>query len=256
MTYRTIAPIVVFLLVAGAAGAVGLTGGSSDVAQGDQIAASADADPGQPVGSWTGTINSAAFRGSAFLNASYASRGDFWFTIDEDLQVDGYAVVTYTPNLNVDGLNAALGTIRSLGSAAVGVVLPFPLAPFIFESITADTIAVRGWYSQAMYTVEGPITGSYAANSLDTDADPDGQLTIDWADDPELQMPITFWLDGVDGADEITREELAAEPLWLEGATISEQGGVLQGVSTYNLNPAPADGVTTSTQTTWSARRA
>lgn len=109
-----------------------------------------------PVGFWTGTTHSAVFRGSSLLAAGYTSRGDFWFTVDEDGQVEGYAVVVYEPTFNVDGMNAALDTIKSLGAAAVGAI---PVVIPMLDGIgTSEEIASNSLVTDPLWPTAGTVT--------------------------------------------------------------------------------------------------
>jgi hypothetical protein len=192
-------------------------------------------------GRWTGTTEGSVSRSNPWLEAGYRMHGDFWFAVSAEGEVDGYAVVVYEPYIDTSGVNAALGYVKDVGIGALGVLIPFPVDLAGTLGLD-DLLAVRGQYDQPMSTMEGPITGTLR----------DGQLSLEWADAEQIDLPITVYMDGVDTSEEITNEVLATESPWDVAGEVSEQTGRPQAVSVSGES-ITEDGVTIANHNSWSA---
>jgi hypothetical protein len=86
------------------------------------VAASASAS----AATWTGSAHGKLVRSDGRLVSGGTSwSGDFWFTTTRRGEVRGFAVVACEPLVDVSGLNSALGYVRGIGGAALGMLGPF-----------------------------------------------------------------------------------------------------------------------------------
>lgn len=195
-------------------------------------------------GLWTGTIQQTFSRSSNLVGAGYSAHGDFWFRVDDEGQVDGHAVVSYVPTFDPTGINDAISYLRSAGLGALGLI-PY-VGPLLSgpagEALLGQIVNVSGQYQDPMPTREGPITGSLR----------NGELSIDWADDQPLDMPITIYLGKAGASEELATESLTAGSPWPGNAQVTDQAGVSQAVTT-NQDNSTEEGVRTATSTAWSA---
>lgn len=74
---------------------------------------------------WTGETHGNRERTSRLVSGTVSWQGSFTFTTDKRGQVDGQAVIAYTPRIDVSGLNNAVGYIRSYVGASLGLLGPF-----------------------------------------------------------------------------------------------------------------------------------
>jgi hypothetical protein len=127
------------------------------------VAASASA------ATWTGHAHGKLVRSDGRLVSGGTSwSGDFSFTTTRRGEVRGFAVVAYEPFVDVSGLNAALGYVRGIGGAALGVLGPFGSA---VSTVALGQIVGAGVsFSSSEAIRRGALTGRLDGR----------QLTLDW----------------------------------------------------------------------------
>jgi len=181
------------------------------------------------------------------VRAGYSMHGEFWFTVADQGRIAGYAVVTYEPFFDPAGIDAALDYIEDVGSESLGIFIPFPVDTSAILGLD-DLQAVRGEYDEPASIMEGPITGE-----LEDDSVP--MLSIEWDGSEQIDLPITVFVDGASGSQEIARQTLATESPWLESARVEEPDGLRQAVSITGDHSTDGE-VTVASDHTWSAHPA
>jgi hypothetical protein len=106
---------------------------------------------------WTGSTQGNFERSSRFVEAALDWRGSFWFKTDRRGNVRGYAVVTYHPESNVDGLNDAVGYVRDVAGAGLGVLGDF--AGVVGQAALGQIIGADVSFKSAAAVRQGPLTG-------------------------------------------------------------------------------------------------
>jgi uncharacterized protein DUF1524 len=191
------------------------------------------------IGRWNGVAEGSMSRSTDLLTVGYEMTAQFWFDVAADGRIEnGWAVVTYSPSFNADGLNQALEEARSLGNPAG---LPFPIPVGL---VLSDLLAVRGEYDQPMSTIQGVITGQLTGDTL----------SIAWGTGVEqIELPISIFIDGVGGTSEpIAHETLATTTPWPESATVIGDDGVAR-AERITEQRSQEGGVVSESTTTWSA---
>jgi hypothetical protein len=117
---------------------------------------------------WTGAAQGKFERSSRFVKAAIDWRGNFWFKTDRRGNVRGYAVVTYLPDSNVDGLNDAVGYVRDVAGAGIGALGPF--AGVVGQAAVGQIIGADVSFKSAAAVRQGPLTGRVS----------NGRVSLNW----------------------------------------------------------------------------
>jgi hypothetical protein len=117
---------------------------------------------------WTGTAQGKFERSSRFVKAAVDWRGSFWFRTDRRGNARGYAVVSYHPESNVDGLNDAVGYVRDVAGAGIGALGPF--AGAVGQAAVGQVIGADVSFKSAAAVRRGPLVGHVA----------DGRASLRW----------------------------------------------------------------------------
>jgi hypothetical protein len=126
---------------------------------------------------WTGNTQGKFERTSRLVEGAVEWHGNFWFRTDRAGNARGYAVVTYEPDSNVDGLNDAIGYVRDVAGAGIGAIGPF--AGVVGQAALGQIIGTDISFKSAAAVRKGPLTGRVA----------DGRVSLQWQAKLE---PITY----------------------------------------------------------------
>lgn len=106
---------------------------------------------------WTGTAQGKFERSTRLVKAAIDWRGSFWFRTDRRGNARGYAVVTYQPDSNVDGLNDAVGYVRDVAGAGAGALGPF--GGLVGQLAVGQIIGAEVSFKTAGAIRQGPLIG-------------------------------------------------------------------------------------------------
>jgi hypothetical protein len=139
---------------------------------------------------WHGTAHGKIVRSTRLVSGGTSWQGNFWFNVNRNGRVRGHAVVGYEPNVEVSGLNNAIGYVKTVAGTAIGLLGPFGsaasaagLGQIVGASVSFDeTVAVR----------RGELSGRLHA----------GELTLRW--DSELKgIPYNISFQLVSGSERV-----------------------------------------------------
>lgn len=200
-----------------------------------------DEKPGAFAGTWSGVSHShRSHTLEGFMTVGYNARGDFWFTVDNDGKVSGYAVVVYQPVTDVSGVNAKINAVKAVGSASLGILGPMGLPANIS---VLSMVGVEVNWSEPLPTRQGPITGTAGAD----------QISLKWATEQPDSLKATVSLVQIDRPGEpLSEQAFPADSPW--PAAGSAVGGGQQVASTGN-KPSTNDNVKIATAWSWAAHR-
>jgi hypothetical protein len=190
-------------------------------------------------GTWTGVSYSHKSRTlDGFMMVGYTARGDFWFTVNKDGIVSGYAIVNYQPITDVSGVNARINAVRATGSSFVGALGPIGVTA---NMIILTVVGVEVNWTDPLSTQQGPITGTAGGNGLE----------LKWAADKPVALKASVSLVHLDGPSDVLQEPtfVADSPWPAAGSTV---GDGRQIVSTGN-QPSTDGDVKVANAWSWSA---
>jgi hypothetical protein len=201
----------------------------------------------EATGIWVGTTHGRLQRASKMLTAGYATEGDFWFRVDEDGNVRGHAVVSYTPSSDVTGINGAVTLAKTAESSALSI-LPggawAAVAQGINNTGTAAILGVKVSYPDPLPVSQGPIVGMLK----------DRNLSLRWAEPRTTDIAFKYSLSFVTGQQDLVTERLAPGPPWPGAAGVVGGDGGWQAIGVKKTS-ATKNGVSSSSASYWSAHR-
>jgi hypothetical protein len=117
---------------------------------------------------WAGETHGTLYRSNRLAAGGHSWEGSFTFTTRADGSVRGYAVVVYTPTLDLSGTDNALGFVRDVVPAAFGLFGPFEGA--VAQAGVTSILGFDVAFKRATVIRRGPLTGR-AGN---------GRVTLNW----------------------------------------------------------------------------
>lgn len=198
-------------------------------------------------GIWTGSVSATKVRSTKALSVGYTAKGDYWFRVDQNGNVDGHATVVYTPTTDLDGLNglvdlakqAESGALSLLGGQWAGV------AQAINGTGTAALLGVKA-DTDPIVVRQGAITGRLS----------DGELSLRWAKNQQPGFEVTFSIALVGGQQDLTTETFPIDTPWPNSAKVTDESAGQQAIATYQPeDQTTKDGVKSSAGAYWSAHR-
>ena len=160
----------------------------------------------------SGTARRVASLGVASLTSNYNS--DFWFTVDAQGNVDGYATVRYDLRLDDAQLRSLIAFANSGVGKANGVILsgiPGMAEILGAAQMPSDIVGVSMRYDESMPVREGKISGRVTGEGLH----------LEWATPPPKIPYTTYTVHGV--GEKVRRQDTApAYSPWIADARLLE----------------------------------
>jgi hypothetical protein len=94
------------------------------------------------------------------VDGAFSWHGNLWFRTDRHGNARGYAVVAYEPDSNVDGLNDAIGYVRDVAGAGLGVLGDF--AGVAGQAALGQIIGADVSFKSTAAVRKGPLVGHVA----------------------------------------------------------------------------------------------
>jgi hypothetical protein len=113
-----------------------------------------------PAALWTGSTQGKFERSSRLVDGAIDWRGNFWFRTDRHGNARGYAVVAFEPDSSVDGLNDAIGYVRDVAGAGLGVLGDF--AGVAGQAALGQIIGADVSFKSTAAVRKGPLVGRVA----------------------------------------------------------------------------------------------
>lgn len=195
---------------------------------------------------WRGTVNTTVMSWNSWLVGGYEVTGTFWFNVDDDGGVHGYANLAYHPRVNLDGANAILGYAESIEASTIGAVGGV-IVPWL---ATVSVNRLFGFYyvvPNPMPTKSGPIEGSLDSH----------ELRLHWVDQKQVKIPMKFYADYAKHDELLTHPSMSTRNPWRGVAKVTKQAGTLQAVERAHGKKTVDKGGTTTRafSRSWSAHR-
>jgi hypothetical protein len=117
---------------------------------------------------WSGETHGSVHRSNRLASGGHSWDGTFRFSVGAGGDVHGYAVVAYTPELDMSGTDNALGFIRDVVPAAFGL-----LGPLEGAAANAGLTSIIGFdvaFKQGTAIRRGRLSGHMA----------NGRITLNW----------------------------------------------------------------------------
>jgi hypothetical protein len=139
---------------------------------------------------WRGTAHGKIVRSTRLVSGGTTWQGNFWFKVNRVGRVRGHAVVGYQPNVDVAGLNNAIGYVKTVAGTAIGLLGPFGSAAS--AAGLGQIVGASVSFNESMAVRRGDLTGRLHA----------GKLTLRW--DSELKgIPYDISFQLVSGSERI-----------------------------------------------------
>jgi hypothetical protein len=224
---------------------------------------------------WSGTTSGSYSRASTEISLTYTWHGTFWYVVDSDGQVHGYASVSYQPAFSAQGLNQrvteAVTIYRSM--ASVFGAIPAPEAGEVAAVAGAEKAAeqkastdlsglgkaaadgagnaivggfqgVVGTFTDAMSIKSGPIAGHLTSDSVQ----------LNWADGQQDTDGLDVVIDTLAGNIPVTSSKITMANPWSGDGRDLPTDGVQQIVGSTNTNSS-SGGVPTQLGGFWEAHQ-
>jgi hypothetical protein len=187
---------------------------------------------------WSGTAHGKIARSTRLVSGGTTWQGDFWFTVHRGGRVTGRAVVGYQPNVDVGGLNNAIGYVKTTVGTAIGLLGPFGSAAQ--AAGLGQIVGASVSFNEAMAVRRGKLTGRLHA----------GKLTLRW--DSELKgIPYDISFQLVSGSEPIgTGRAALRSPFNGEAELVDRRHAVYA-----DEDSSTSDGVTEVSGSYWVAHR-